>query len=158
MEGRRARSRRLRSSRASAAILLLLACGMAAVVLRQNFGGLVSLYQVGSTQSSVPVTQAPASDAMNQPVEELRQMVKDLAASLQQATDKLEVTQRRLAAEQGERQLLSEQVGALSARLSALSASNASVSSSASSASVPAAPGPSLLKKRPTPAPTPPSR
>lgn len=79
-------------------------------------------------------------------------MVKDLAASLQQATDKLEVTQRRLAAEQGERQLLSEQVGALSARLSALSASNASVSSAASNAPVPAAAAPSLLKKKPAPA------
>jgi Tfp pilus assembly protein FimV len=154
MEGRRARPRRPRSSRAPAAILLLLACGIAAVVLRQNFGGLVSLYQVGSTQSSVPLAQAPASDAMNQPMEELRQMVKDLAASLQQATDKLEITQRRLAAEQGERQLLSEQVGALSARVSALSASNASVSSAASNASAPAAAGPSLLKKRPTLTPT----
>jgi Tfp pilus assembly protein FimV len=146
MEGRRARSRRSRSSRAPAAILLLLACGMAAVVLRQNFGGLVTLYQVGSTQSSTPVTQAPASDSMTQPVEELRQMVKDLGASLQQATDKLEVTQRQLAAEQGERKLLSEQVGALSARVSALSTSNASVSPAA---------GPSLLKRKPTPAPTP---
>ena len=73
MEGRRARARRSRSSRAPAAILLLFACAMAAVVFRQNFGGLVTLYQVGSTQSSAPVTQASASDTVMQPVEELRQ-------------------------------------------------------------------------------------
>ena len=87
---------------------------------------------------SVPQT----SVASAQPMDELRQMVKDLGASLQQTMDKLEVTQRQLAAEQGERQLLSEQVGALSARVSALSASNASVAA-------PAPAAPLLPKKKP---------
>jgi chromosome segregation ATPase len=75
-----------------------------------------------------------------QPADDLRQLMKDLQASLQQATDKLDLTQRQIASEQGERKLLSEQVAALSARVSALSASNASVATAA---------GPVLPKKKP---------
>jgi hypothetical protein len=124
MEPRRGRARRAPSSRTLPAILLLLVCAVVAVVLHENFGGFGALYQAGPAQ---PFAAAPqASVAAAPPADEFRQLVKDLGASLQLVADKLEVTQRQLASEQGERALLSEQVGALSARVSALSASNAS--------------------------------
>jgi uncharacterized protein HemX len=146
MEPRRGRPARSGSGRALSAILLLFVCAIVAAVIRENFGEFSALYQITQGQPSAPATQASfatasqVSVASAQPIEELRQLVQNLQASLQQATDKLDVTQRQLASEQGERQLLSQQVGALSARVSALSASNASVASAAA---------PALPKKKP---------
>jgi Tfp pilus assembly protein FimV len=128
---RRARPARAGSSRALSAVLLVFACGIVAVVLRQSFGGIPNLYEDAPMQSSALMQPSgavrQASDAMMPPGDELRQSMRDLQASLQQIADKLEVTQRQLASEQGERKLLAEQVGALSLRVNGVSASNASV-------------------------------
>jgi chromosome segregation ATPase len=70
-----------------------------------------------------------------QALNELQQSVKGLQASQQHITDQLEVIQRQLASEQGERKLLSEQVGALSGRVDGLSASATSVTTGTASQS-----------------------
>jgi uncharacterized protein HemX len=138
IEPRRPRAARSRSSRVGSAILLLMICGIVIGVFRQNFAVLGALFQIDSMQPEAPAQQVSA--AVAQPADDLRQLMKDLQASLQQATDKLDLTQRQIASEQGERKLLSGQVAALSARVSALSASNASVATAA---------GPVLPKKKP---------
>ena len=60
-------------------------------------------------------------------------MLKDLQTAQQQMEDKLEDVQRQLAAEQGERKLISDQVAALSSRVNAMSASNAFATTGAGS-------------------------
>jgi hypothetical protein len=57
------------------------------------------------------------SDDTMQALNALQQSVKGLQTSQQNMADQLEVIQRQLASEQGERKLLSEQVGALSGRV-----------------------------------------
>jgi hypothetical protein len=152
---RRVRPARSGTGRTLAVVLLLVACATAAVVLRQTFGGFPSLYQdvlvppSAAMQSSAPLRQI--SDLTAQPGDDVRQLVKDLQASLQQTVDRLELIQRQLAAEQGERKLLSEQVGALSVRVSGLSASNASAAAVTPPSPKLPSPRPPLPKKQPIP-------
>jgi uncharacterized protein HemX len=126
-------------------LLLPLAVGIGAVVLKGNYGGFGVHLQTAAAQS-LPMPAA-ASDAAAPPTDPLQQSLKDLQTTQQQTADKLEATQRRLASEQGERKLLSEQVAALSGRVDALSASNASIRTATAPAlpkKKPAAPPPAL--------------
>jgi chromosome segregation ATPase len=66
---------------------------------------------------------------------ELRQSVTGLQTSQQHMADQLELIQRQLASEQGERKMLSEQVEALSGRVDGLSASAPSVTTGTASQS-----------------------
>jgi uncharacterized protein HemX len=118
-----------------AAVLILAAVGLgAATVLWRNFGQsdqsspVASAQPAGQTQAapSAP-TRTEASDETRQAANALEQTVQDLQASQQQMADRLDDIKRKLEAEQGERKLLSEQVGALSARVDGLTKSSASI-------------------------------
>jgi uncharacterized protein HemX len=104
-----------------ASVLLLLVVGGGAFVVWQKYGGFVASSGVSATQ--LPTNMPAVADASD----DAAPSVKDLQASQQQIADKLEVIQRQLASEQGERRLLSEQVAALSGRVSGLSGSHAAV-------------------------------
>jgi hypothetical protein len=89
--------------------------------------------EVAGVQSNTPSAPPPAAvdDTARQGVADLQQTIKDLRAARQGAADQLSELQRQLAAERGERQLLSQQLGALSARVDRLTAPNAEVPSPA---------------------------
>lgn len=109
-------------------VLLLIVVGMGAVVLWASYGGFAAPSQTAADQAAkVPqAAKAPqaaqASDEGARAINELMQLVKDLQVSQQQVVEQLQLAQRQLAAEQGERKLLSEQLSALSGRVDGLSA------------------------------------
>jgi uncharacterized protein HemX len=117
-----ARSRRRRLI--PVVVLLVAVIGIAGALLWQKFVGFGAPTQAASTEteSAAAAVVTETSPASDNPV----QLLKDIQTAQQQTADKLEDLQRQLAAEQGERKLLSEQVAALSGRVNALSASNAS--------------------------------
>ena len=117
-----------------AAVLILAVVGLGATVLWRNFGQsdqsspVASAQPAGQTQAAPSATtRAEASDETRQAPNALEQTVKDLQASQQQMADRLDDIKRKLEAEQGERKMLSEQVGALSARVDSLTKSSASI-------------------------------
>jgi hypothetical protein len=121
------RGERSRSGREASPVLLLLSVvGISAAVFWATYGQLGAFSRAAIAQPAAQ-PQAQASDDATQSLEALRQSVKELQASQQHAADQLELVQRQLASEQGERKLLSEQVGALSGRVGGLSAPASSV-------------------------------
>jgi predicted membrane-bound mannosyltransferase len=117
-----------------AAALILAVVGLGATVLWRNSGQsdqsspAASAQPAGQTQAAPSATtRAEASDETKQAPNALEQTVKDLQASQQQMADRLDDIKRKLDAEQGERKMLSEQVGALSARVDSLTKSSASI-------------------------------
>jgi uncharacterized protein HemX len=62
----------------------------------------------------------PPQDDTKQAVTALQQAVKDLQSANQRAADQITDLQRQLSAEEGDRKLLADQVGALSARINDL--------------------------------------
>jgi uncharacterized protein YlxW (UPF0749 family) len=110
-------------------LLVLAAVGLGATMVWQNYGPAAEPSKTASVQpavqSQVPQRAEP-SDETNQALNALQQAVKDLQASQQQMADQLSETKRELAAEQGERKMLSEQVGALAGRVDGLSAASGS--------------------------------
>ena len=117
-----------------AAVLILAAVGLGATVLWRNSGQsdqsspAASAQPAGQTQAAPSATtRAEASDETRQAPNALEQTVKDLQASQQQMADRLDDIKRKLDGEQGERKMLSEQVGALSARVDSLTKSSASI-------------------------------
>jgi uncharacterized protein YlxW (UPF0749 family) len=118
---------RPRSAKTAIAVLLVLAAVcLGGFFVWQNYGRPTDP-PAGSeptVQSQAP-PRAEASDetkqalnALQQALNALQQTVKDLQASQQKMTD-------QLAAEQGERKMLSEQVGALAGRVDSLAAASA---------------------------------
>jgi cytochrome c-type biogenesis protein CcmH/NrfG len=91
-------------------LLVLAALSLVVILVWQNIGWPASGVH--------PELSAQHSDE-TKPVA-MEQTVKDLQASLQQTADQLTEIKRELAAEQGERKLLSEQVGALAGRIDSL--------------------------------------
>jgi uncharacterized protein HemX len=118
--------KRSRSGRTVSSVALLLAVvGISAAVFWATYGqfGAFSL-RGAAAQLQTPDPSHPrmeASDDTNPSLNSLSQSVQELRASQQHATEELELIQRQLASEQGERKLLSDQVGALSGRVSGLS-------------------------------------
>ena len=68
---------------------------------------------------------AEAADAARRALADLQQTVSSLESAQQQVADQISELQRQLLNQQGERKLLSEQVGALSARVDSLMDSTA---------------------------------
>jgi hypothetical protein len=108
-------------------VLLLSIAVIGAAVFWANRAELSTPSRTATTQPAAQPPQAPspppraeASDDTMQSLNALQQSVKDLQSSQQHLTDQLDLIQRRLAAEQGERKMLSEQVGALSGRVDGL--------------------------------------
>jgi hypothetical protein len=117
-----------------AAVLILAVVGLGTTVLWRNFGQsdqsspAAGAQPAGQTQAAPSAaTRAEASDETKRAPNALEQTVKDLQASQQQMADRLDDIKRKLDAEQGERKMLSEQVGGLSARVDSLTASSASI-------------------------------
>lgn len=104
---------------AIAVVLVLAAVCLGGVFVWQNQSRLTDPTAGGqpAVQSQAP-PRAQASDETKQVLNALEQTVKDLQASQQKMTD-------QLAAEQGERKMLSEQVGALAGRVDSLAAASA---------------------------------
>ena len=125
-------------------VLLLSVVGIGAVVFWVNYGelnvppGTATAEPAAQPAAQPPVPSSPrveASDDTMQAVNALQQSVKNLQASQQHTADQLALIQRKLASEQGERKLLSEQVGALSGRVDGLSTSATSVATGIASQS-----------------------
>jgi flagellar basal body-associated protein FliL len=119
------------STRIAIIVLLVLAVvGLGATVVWQNYGPGAEPSRTASVQPAVQ-SQAPPRDEpydeTKQALNALQQAVKDLQDSQQQTADHLSETKRELAAELGERKMLSEQVGSLAGRVDGLAASGSSV-------------------------------
>jgi uncharacterized protein HemX len=124
--------------------LLLVVVGISAVVFRATYGQLGTTYgQLGALSrpaTAEPQAQDPsppraeASDNAMPSPNALAQSVQDLQTSQQRTAEELQLIQRQLASEQGERKLLSEQVAALSGRMSGLAVPQPARSALASSA------------------------
>jgi uncharacterized protein HemX len=144
--GVRPRSRRT----VTTVLLLLTVVGISAVVFWATYGQLGALSRAATAQPQAldpPRPRMEASDDTMPSLQTLQQSVQDLQASQQRTADKLDLIQRQLSSEQGERKLLSDQVGALSGRVSGLpvpqTPRNALASSATTGATV------QLPKKRP---------
>jgi uncharacterized protein HemX len=134
--GERSRSGRM----VTLVVLLLSVVGIGAVVFWANYGQLSAPSRTATAQPAVqPQAPSPprveASDGTMQLLNALQQSLTGLQASQQHTADQLELIQRQLASEQGERKMLSEQVGALSGRVDGLSSSATSVTTGTASQS-----------------------
>jgi peptidoglycan hydrolase CwlO-like protein len=97
-------------------ILILLLIAVGGAFLWPNYQS-VSKSPVAVQPSAEPSTpREVADDKARQALAALQQTVKDLQTSEQDAAEKISKLQQQISAEQGNRKLLSEQVGALSAR------------------------------------------
>ena len=105
-----------------------------ALILVASALGAFALWQITVTPTTQAVAQSPAPSATQPAVAEqatasilaLKESVAGLEASRKQVSGEVVDLKRQLAAEQGERQLLTEQLGSLSSRVESLAASVAS--------------------------------
>jgi uncharacterized protein HemX len=107
----------------SGVALLLTVIGISAVVFWATYGqlGAFSRGAAAQLQALAPSHSGmEGSDETTPSLNGLQQSVQDLQTAQQRTADALEQIQRQMASEQGERKLLSEQVGALSGRVSGL--------------------------------------
>jgi septal ring factor EnvC (AmiA/AmiB activator) len=112
-------------------VVLVLVAIAGAFLWANNRNGSDSPHQVAAVQPKAEPSPAPVSDETRQAVTALQQNVKDLQQNVkdiqqnvkglqdaqQRAADQISDLRRQLATEQGDRKLLSDQVGALSARM-----------------------------------------
>jgi hypothetical protein len=76
-------------------------------------------------QASVQPPPDPAVEQLKQTLSSLQQTVKDIQSGQQKLADEITDTRQKASTDQGERKMLSDQIGALSARVDALVATNA---------------------------------
>ena len=130
------------SSRAIIASVLILA-----ILAAAGLGASVWWRDSVRLDEPATISSAQPSDDARQALAALGQTVREIQASQQQMSARLDEIKRQLDAEGGERKLLSEQLGAISGRVNSLVSSSASVST-----------GPSrrpAARKPPKPAPDP---
>ena len=97
-------------------ILILLLIAVGGAFLWANYQS-VNNSPVAAQPSAEPSTpREVADDNARQALAAIQQTVKDLQTSQQDAAEKISKLQQQISAEQGNRKLLSEQIGALSAR------------------------------------------
>jgi len=97
-----------------------------ALVLVLCAGGFVWMNrEIQALQTATASHQDPGAEQTKQAVAELQKAVQDVHATQQKVADQLTDLQRRLAAEGGERKLMSDQLGSISARVDALASANA---------------------------------
>jgi uncharacterized protein HemX len=107
------------SDRTAITVLLVLAAvGLGATVVWHR--------AFDKTASVQPAVQSQPSGEARQALNALQQAVKDLQASQQQTADELSETKRELAAEQGQRKMLSEWVVSVAGRVDPLAAASSS--------------------------------
>jgi peptidoglycan hydrolase CwlO-like protein len=95
-------------------LILLLAVGGAFV--STNYQSMSKLPVAVQPSAQLSTTREVADDKARHALAALQQTVKDLQTSQQDAAEKISKLQQQISAGQGHRKLLSEQVGALSAR------------------------------------------
>jgi uncharacterized protein HemX len=103
--------------------LILVAGGIGAFALWQST---VTPTTQAVAQSAAPSTQDAAPERATASINALRESVASLEASRKQVSDEVVDLKRQLAAEQGERKMLTEHLGSLSSRVESLAASVAS--------------------------------
>lgn len=110
------------------ALVIFAAIAVGAIVAWQKYGfsAAPTTASVQPAVQSQPPLRANPYDETKQALSALQQTVKEIQASQQEMADRLSETKQQLAAEQGERKMLSEQVGGLAGRLDRLAAASAS--------------------------------
>jgi len=113
---------RPRSARIAIVVLLVLAAlCLVGILVWQKFS-----WPAAGVHPELQSRTSQPSDETKPALKSMEQTVKDLQASLQQTADQLSEIKRELAAEQGERKMLSEQIGALAGRIDSLAAAPSS--------------------------------
>jgi uncharacterized protein HemX len=118
---------RSRSGRRSIAVVLgVLAVGAIVFWFWQTPGDHVVVTPQRVDQAQIPIRpiQSEASENTRQ-LNALQQAVKDLQASQQKLDDQFNELKRQLSAEEGDRKMLSQQVGALTGRVDSLASTSA---------------------------------
>jgi uncharacterized coiled-coil protein SlyX len=87
--------------------------------------------KIEALQAATAPRQEFNVDEMHQGIALLQQTTKEIQASQQKLSEKVTDLQRRVAAEQGERKLLSDQLGSISGRVDSLASSSADANSNA---------------------------
>ena len=98
-------------------ILILLLIAVGGAFLWTNYQSVSKSPVVAQPTAEPPTPREVADEPARQALAALQQTVKDLQTSQQDAAEKISKLQQQISAEQGQRKLLSEQLGALSARL-----------------------------------------
>lgn len=86
--------------------------------------------RIDALETAKAPTQEHGDDETRQAVAALQQRLNDIQIGQTKLTDQVSQLQRTIRAEQGERKLLSDQLGSLSGRVDALSSSNANANAS----------------------------
>jgi uncharacterized protein HemX len=107
-------------------LLLLLAVAIVAVLWASNRVGsesspLTAVHPDAAPSQAAELADKTARDA----VVNLQQTIQELQAAQQRTAEQISVLQRQISAEQGQRKLLSEQLGGLSGRMDSLQGANA---------------------------------
>lgn len=118
-------------------------------------GGYVALdRRISALQAASTVRETPPKaqssldlDQAKQALASLEETVKSIQAGQQKLAEQIAGVQRGLDSEGGERKMLSDQLGALSARVDALASAQATANSQAPASSAPPASTPSLAPK-----------
>jgi peptidoglycan hydrolase CwlO-like protein len=97
-------------------ILIVLVIAVGGAFLWTNYESLSKIPVAPQPTAEPSTPREVADDKARQALAALQQTVKDLQTSQQDAAEKISKLQQQISAEQGNRKLLSEQVGALSAR------------------------------------------
>ena len=98
-------------------ILILLLIAVGGAFLWTNYQSVSKSPVVAQPTAEPPTPREVADEPARQALAALQQTVKDLQTSQQDAAETISKLQQQISAEQGQRKLLSEQLGALSARL-----------------------------------------
>jgi len=85
--------------------------------------------KIEALQAATAPRQEVSVDETRQALVAVQQTTKDIQTGQQKLTEQVNELQRRIAGEQGERKLLSDQLGAISGRVDALASSKADVNS-----------------------------
>ena len=97
-------------------ILILLLIAVGGAFLWTNYQSVSKSPVVAQPTAEPPTPREVADEPARQALAALQQTVKDLQTSQQDAAEKISKLQQQISVEEGQRKLLSEQLGALSAR------------------------------------------
>jgi uncharacterized coiled-coil protein SlyX len=103
--------------------------GLLLVIILAAGAGFWLNQRIDSVKAAMAPRQANNIGETKQAITSLQQAVVDIQAGQQKLSEQLADLQRRFAAGQGERKLLSDQLGSLSGRVDALASSNADANS-----------------------------
>ena len=106
-------------------ILILLLIAVGGAFLWTNYQSVSKSPVVAQPTAEPPTPREVADEPARQALAALQQTVKDLQTSQQDAAETISKLQQQISAEQGQRKLLSEQLGALSARFEKFLETNA---------------------------------